>query len=250
MQTGRIRPGGRWRSVYTKADLVYTELMEARSVVGYVRVGPRERRASRPSRTRQREAIEAECSRRGWTLAGFFEDVRSGRSLRRPGLHAAMEACRDGRAAGIVVERLDRLTYSVEDLAYLMQRAVADRFFLVAPDVGLDLTTDRGAHLASVLALAAGWQPRGVGRRAVLALEHRRDGESRGRPSSTPAVLADRIRAMRSAGATLQAICDSLNAEGVPTPRGGTQWRPTSLRAIVRPQAASGPPLTEGARDR
>jgi DNA invertase Pin-like site-specific DNA recombinase len=250
MQTGRIRPGGRWRSVYTKEDLVYTELMEARSVVGYVRVGPRERRASRPSRTRQREAIEAECTRRGWTLAGFFEDVRSGRSLRRPGLHAAMEACRDGRAVGIVVERLDRLTYSVEDLAYLMQRAVADRFFLVAPDVGLDLTTDRGAHLASVLALAAGWQPRGVGRRAVLALEHRRDGESRGRPSSTPAVLADRIRAMRSAGATLQAICDTLNAEGVPTPRGGTQWRPTSLRAIVRPQAASAPPLTEGARDR
>jgi DNA invertase Pin-like site-specific DNA recombinase len=224
--------------------------MEPRSVVGYVRVGPRERRASRPSRTRQREAITAECARRGWTVVAFFEDVRSGRSLRRPGLHAAMEACREGRAAGIVIERLDRLTYSVEDLAYLMQRAVADGFFVVAPDVGVDLTTERGAHLASVLAVAAGWQPRGVGRRAVLALEHRRDADGRGRPSSTPVALADRIRGMRAAGATLQAICDTLNAEGVPTPRGGTQWRPTSLRAIVRPQAGSGPPQTEGARDR
>jgi DNA invertase Pin-like site-specific DNA recombinase len=238
------------KAVYTKPELVYTVPMDARSVVGYVRVGPRERRASRPSRTRQREAIAAECGRRGWTVVGFFEDVRSGRSLRRPGLHAAMEACREGSAAGIVVERLDRLTYSVEDLAYLMQRAVADRFFVVAPDVGLDLTTDRGAHLASVLALAAGWQPRGVGRRAALALEHHRDGDGRGRPSSTPAALADRIRGMRAAGATLQAICDTLNAEGVPTPRGGTQWRPTSLRAIVRPQAGSGPLQTEGARDR
>ena len=34
-------------------------------------------------------------------------------------------------------------------------------------------------------------------------------------------------------GLTLQAICDKLNSEGVPTPRGGTMWRPTSLRSIL-----------------
>jgi DNA invertase Pin-like site-specific DNA recombinase len=225
--------------------------MDSKRVVGYVRVGPRERRASRPSRTRQRWAIEAECARRGWQIVEFHEDVRSGRSLRRPGLHAAMEACRAGTADGIVVERLDRLTYSVEDLAFVMQRAVADGFFLVAPDLGIDLTTEPGAHLAQVLAAAAGWQPRGVGRRAVLALEHRRDGDGRrGRPSSTPQDLAERIRRMRASGETLQAICDTLNAEGVPTPRGGSQWRPTSLRAIVRPQADAGPPSTQGAGGR
>jgi DNA invertase Pin-like site-specific DNA recombinase len=167
----------------------------------------------------------------------FCDDVRSGRSLRRPGLHEALEACRTGAADGIVVERLDRLTYSVEDLAYLLHRAVTDSFFVVAPDLDVDLTTERGAHLATVLSVAAGWQPRGVGRRAVLALEHRREEGRRGRPSSTPSVVAERIRDMRAGGATLQSICDTLNAEGVPTPRGGTHWRPTSLRAIVRPPA-------------
>jgi hypothetical protein len=40
---------------------------------------------------------------------------------------------------------------------------------------------------------------------------------------------------MRRSGATLQAICDTLNAEGVSTPRGGSHWRPTSLRAVLRP---------------
>lgn len=218
--------------------------MEVERVIGYVRVGPRERRVTRPSRTTQRAAIVAECDRRGWQIVGFEEDVRSGRSLRRPGLHSALDTCRSGAADALVVAQLDRLTYSVEDLAYLMHRAVEDSFAIVAPDLGVDLTTDTGAHLANVLSVAATWQPRGVGRRAILALEHHRDGAtsgSRGRPSSTPVALADRIRGMRAHGWTLQAICDRLNAEGVPTPRGGATWRPTSLRAILRPQASSRP---------
>jgi hypothetical protein len=38
---------------------------------------------------------------------------------------------------------------------------------------------------------------------------------------------------MRGHGMTLQAICDRLNTEGVPTARGGHLWRPTSLRAVL-----------------
>jgi DNA invertase Pin-like site-specific DNA recombinase len=224
--------------------------MKVQRVIGYVRVGPRERRSTRPSRTTQRTSIEAECGRRGWQIIRFEEDVRSGRSLRRPGLHAALDSCRGGEAEGIVVARLDRLTYSVEDLALVMNRAVEDGFTIVAPDVELDLGTESGAHLAKVLSLASTWQPRGMRRRAILAREHRREGDGPGRPSSTPPVLADRIRAMRASGSTLQAICDTLNAEGVPTPRGGAQWRPTSLRAIVRPQAGSGSPQPNGLVDR
>jgi hypothetical protein len=32
---------------------------------------------------------------------------------------------------------------------------------------------------------------------------------------------------------TLQAIADELNEEGIPTPRGGTKWRPSSVQAAV-----------------
>jgi DNA invertase Pin-like site-specific DNA recombinase len=210
-------------------------------VIGYARVAPREQRALRPGLDQQREAIEAECRRRGWRVVRFEEDIRSGRSLRRPRLLAALDACRAGEADGIVVARLDRLTYSVEDLAYVMRRAVEDGFTIVAPDLDVDLSTDAGAQLARVLSAAATWQSRSVGRRARLARDQRRDGRGRGRPSSTPPVLADRIRSLRASGWTLQAICDTLNAEGVPTPRGGTQWRPTSLRAIVKPRTEPEP---------
>ena len=38
---------------------------------------------------------------------------------------------------------------------------------------------------------------------------------------------------MRAQGLSLQAISDTLNAEGVPTLRGGTHWRPSSVQAAT-----------------
>ena len=38
---------------------------------------------------------------------------------------------------------------------------------------------------------------------------------------------------MRAEGMSLQAIADALNEEGVPTLRGGRQWRPSSVQAAT-----------------
>jgi recombinase len=41
---------------------------------------------------------------------------------------------------------------------------------------------------------------------------------------------------MRETGATLEGIAWTLNQEGVPTPRGGKEWRPSSIvRVLARP---------------
>jgi DNA invertase Pin-like site-specific DNA recombinase len=207
--------------------------VEATPVIGYVRIAPREDSRSRPGLDAQRAAVEAECARRGWRLLRFEEDVRSGRTLHRPGLASALEACRSSRAAAIVVARLDRLTYSVEHLARLVAEARGGGFNLVAPDVGLDLASAEGRQLADVLAAAASWRPRPITLRGLPARPSA-SGRRRGRPVSTPPALAERIRSLRAGGWTLQAICDALNAEGEPTPRGGSHWRPSSLRAILR----------------
>src|SRR3954452_15774458 len=89
--------------------------MEATPVIGYVRIAPREGSRSRPGLDAQRAMVEAECERRGWRLLRVEEDVRSGRTLHRPGLAAALEACRSGEAAAIVVSRLDQQQYSLLD---------------------------------------------------------------------------------------------------------------------------------------
>ena len=54
------------------------------------------------------------------------------------------------------------------------------------------------------------------------------------RLSRSSGELAQWIRAQRRRGATLQAICDRLNADGVPTANHGKLWRPTSLRTVLR----------------
>jgi DNA invertase Pin-like site-specific DNA recombinase len=166
------------------------------------------------------------------------QDVRSGRTLRRPGLHAALAACEAGQADGIVVTALDRLTYSLDDLARVVHQLRRKGIDLVVLDRRLDTAAESGALLADVLAEAATWRPRSLVRRARTPAVSARPGP--GRPRSIPADLAERIRVMRDGGATLQAICDALNGEGVPTPRGGSQWRPTSLRAVLRPRSPGG----------
>ena len=52
--------------------------------------------------------------------------------------------------------------------------------------------------------------------------------------------LVERITAMRAANMTLSAIAAQLNAEGVPTLRGGKKWRPSNISAALgyrRPSA-------------
>ena len=197
-------------------------------LVGYVRIGPRERDDERPSLDIQRRGLENAAQAKGWELVRVEEDVRSGRSLRRPGLRAALAACRAGEAEGIAVARLDRLTYSITDLAELVREAVEGGYTIVSLQPSVNIASDGGRAVGEVLAEAATWQPRAIAT-AGRALTGRP-----GRPSSTPAAVAERIRDLRAQGMTLQAICDTLNREGIPTPRGGAEWRPTSLRSVLR----------------
>ena len=197
-------------------------------LVGYVRIGPRERDDERPSLDIQRRGLENAAQAKGWELVRVEEDVRSGRSLRRPGLRAALAACRAGEAEGIAVARLDRLTYSLSDLAELVREAVEGGYTILSLQPSVDIASDGGRAVGEVLAEAATWQPRAIAT-AGRALTGRP-----GRPSSTPAAVAERIRDLRARGMTLQAICDTLNREGIPTPRGGAEWRPTSLRSVLR----------------
>jgi DNA invertase Pin-like site-specific DNA recombinase len=209
----------------------------SRALIGYARVAPREKEDERPALDTQRRAIEKACAERGWTLLRMEEDVRSGRSMRRRGLRRALDACRAGDADGIVVARLDRLTYSLRDLADLVQVAMDEDFSVVALQPDFDLASDSGRLVGEVFATAARWTPSIVAEPGAAG--GLRGVPRVGRPSSISPALAERIRSLRAEGRTLQAICDLLNEERVPTPRGGAEWRPTSLRAILRPDGAA-----------
>ena len=205
------------------------------NVIGYVRVSTDEQHDSGLGLKAQRAAIRAEAARHGWTLIAIHEDVASGRSLRqRPGLEAAFAAVANGEADGLIVSKLDRLSRSVRDFSEILARFQRNGWALVVMDLGVDTSTIMGAAMAQMVSVFSELERKRIGERTKEALEVRRSqGVKLGRPASIPPRLAKRIRAMRSRGMSLQEIADRLNDDGVPTPRSGREWRPTSLRSVL-----------------
>jgi DNA invertase Pin-like site-specific DNA recombinase len=216
--------------------LLYNERVgTGEKVVGYARVSTEEQGVNGAGLDAQRAAIEAECARRGWVLLRIEEDVLSGKTIKRPGLQAALDACRGGEATGIVVAKLDRLSRSILDFASVLEEARRRGFNVVTLDLGLDLSTPQAELVANVIASVAQWERRIVGERTREALAVKKaQGVRIGRPPTLPPAIARRILRARASGLSLAAIADRLNAERVPTAQGGRRWYPATVRYTLR----------------
>jgi DNA invertase Pin-like site-specific DNA recombinase len=205
-------------------------------VAGYVRVSTGEQAASGGGLGAQRDAITTELARRGWNLVEMFADEGiSGKTISaRPGLTSALEILDRGDADAILVSKLDRLSRSLSDFAGLIDRARLHGWSIVALDLGVDTTTPAGELVANVMASVAHWERRAIGERTKDALAVKRaQGVRLGRPVSIPVDVEVRIRQRRSDGLTLRAIARELNAEGVPTSRGGREWASETVRKCL-----------------
>jgi DNA invertase Pin-like site-specific DNA recombinase len=186
-------------------------------------------------------AIDAACERFGWNLVEVVRDTNEGPTLGRPGLRHALERIADGEAQALVMGELVRLSRSLVELGRLLAWFRDADAALIALDLDVDTSTPEGRHVANTLiALSARDHERiASGTRRGLA-----KGRASGRPTGRPAVsdrpeLLERIAAMRAADMTLRAIADQLNAEGIPTLRGGKEWRPSSIQAALGYQRPS-----------
>jgi hypothetical protein len=81
---------------------------------------------------------------------------------------------------------------------------------------------------------AGGGVRRLIGQRTREALALKRvQGVRLGRPRILSDDIVARTAQERRSGMTFQAIADALNEEAVPTARGGSQWYPATVRAVV-----------------
>jgi DNA invertase Pin-like site-specific DNA recombinase len=191
------------------------------------------------------DAQRAELERAGeysdWRIVTLIVDEgESGKDLARPGLRRALELIAAGQADGLAVAKLDRLSRSVIDAGQLAEWFAAAGARLVALDLNIDTSTPSGLMVLHVLAAVAQWERETIAARTRDGLAALR---ARGMPTGRPAVadkpeLAVRIRLLRDAGETLQAIADTLNTELVPTLRGGSCWRPSSVQSAAGYQRA------------
>jgi DNA invertase Pin-like site-specific DNA recombinase len=218
-----------------------SQIARSGAVLGYIRVSTDGQAESGAGLAAQRSAIKTECARRGFDLARIYEDAAaSAKSLEgRPALAEALDALASGEAAVLVVGKLDRLARSVADFAELVRRAERQGWAILACDLGVDMTTPTGGLLANVTASVAEWERKIIGARTREALAARRAAGVRlGRPRLVDAALGDRIRAERATGATLQAIADGLNTDGLTTPTGRC-WSPALVRRVSLQQEDS-----------
>jgi hypothetical protein len=154
------------------------------------------------------------------------------------GLAGALEPISAGQAGTLFVHRLESVAGSFGELIRLLDWLAAAGADLVAADVALDTATGDGERMVALLREIDSW-----GRKP----HHPK--RPRGRPgvASRSPIVAERIAEMRVRGMSLRAIADALNAEGVPTPRGGERWRPSSVQSAVgyqrpRPPVPGAPP--------
>lgn len=205
-------------------------------LLAYVRVSTTEQAERGYGLDAQEMAIRETCDRRGWELVELVRDEGlSGKSLERPGLRRALERLAAGEADGLLVAKLDRLSRSVVDFGLLLEWFTEAEVALVALDLGVDTSTPGGRLVANVFASVAEWERDTIAARTKDGLAAVR---AQGKPTGRPAVadrpeLAERIRAMREQGLKLQAIADTLTAEGVPTARGAKAWRPSSVQSAA-----------------
>lgn len=202
-------------------------------VLGYASVPEEHDDRSHVELQRQAVQIASWCELRGLHLLAIVREHerQHQRPLDRPGLGYALEQIATGEASGIVVAQLSRVTHSVSDLGRVLEWLADRKARFVVAGPGLDTEEEAGRLALRMIIEVSRSERERLGERT-------RNGMRAARRKGPASVadhpeLSERIAGMRAAGMTLQAIADQLNADGIPTVRGGAKWRPSSVQGAA-----------------
>jgi DNA invertase Pin-like site-specific DNA recombinase len=206
-------------------------------VYGYASVSGREGSIINRELRDQAEEIATECERLGLRLLQVISEREPARrkGMNRPGLEYALIRIRAGQATGLVVRDLSRLTRSAAQLGAILEWFVGHGLRLVSIAEEIDTLEHAGRVAVRTLIGFSNRERQRITESTRRGLERARQDDARRRRAAVnddPA-LRERILRMRDRQMSLQEIADTLNAEGVPTVRGGAKWRPSSLQAAT-----------------
>ena len=209
--------------------------------------------------TAQRERLRAYAVALELELVAVHEDAGvSAGTLNRPGLQAALALLDSGRASGLVVVKLDRLTRSVTDLGTLLREHFQKRHDLLSVSDSIDTRSATGRLMLNLLTSVTAWEREQGGERTRAALmelkaqrrcygeipvELRDSGklDADGRRilvnSAAGAATLARARALRAAGESLRDVAATLASEGRRTAKGG-RWAAETVRLLLARETA------------
>lgn len=200
----------------------------------------------------QQAKLEAYASLYDLTVVEIIVDAgESAKSLNRLGLQRALGLLRSGKADGLAVVKLDRLTRSVADWQILIDDYFGEKagkqLFSVADSI--DTRTAAGRLVLNVLLSVAQWERETTGERTREALRHKiRNGERCGKirfgynlaadgktllPNLAEQQAIGLMIDLRAAGYTLRQIAATLTQQNILTKEGATAWTHTAVSRIL-----------------
>ena len=246
----------------TRRRPVRTPASQSPRLVGYVRVSTDDQAREGVSLGAQRDRLAAYCTAHGVELVAIEADEAiSGKvaPADRPGLAAALERVRAGKADGLLVLKLDRLSRSTRDVLDLVDETRRGAWRLVSVSEHLDTGTAAGRLVVTVLAALSEMEREQTAERTRFALDAiAREGRARSyrtpfgwhtaggsdrqaagdRRPLVEHELEQRIRGrivrMRRRGFGARRIARALNHSRTPNPRTGGVWAPSTVAALLR----------------
>lgn len=212
-------------------------------VIGYVRVSTAKQGDNGHGLGAQHQTLQQFCAAHGHELLTVTSDVVSGTaSDRMYGRATAIAAIESGVADALLVRALDRATRDQLDAAKLFKRAEQYGWRLMDCDKA-DSGEPSQRLLADIRIAVAAEERRKISERTREGLAKARKagtktGNPIGRPIDIEPALVKRITRMHTRdGLSAYAIARKLTEHGVPTPRGGAKWHPTTVSDVLAREA-------------
>lgn len=221
-------------------------------VIAYVRVSSEEQAQSGLGLESQKAKIEAYCDLYNHEIVELITDAGvSAKNLKRPGIQAALAALDGGRADGLIIFKLDRLSRNVSDMGSLITKYFSEKAgkALLSVSDQIDTTTAGGRLVLNVLTSVAQWERESCGERTAAALDSKaRRGEIKGgaaplgrkwneekkhETNEQEAQAVRLIHELRETGLSMRGIVEELNKRGVPVARKGNKWHLTTIHRVL-----------------
>jgi DNA invertase Pin-like site-specific DNA recombinase len=182
----------------------------------------------------QEHQLRAWAAMQGVEIIIRHDEGRSGgRADNRAGLQDALAEIEAGRAGGIIALDLTRLGRNALDVLSLATRAKDEGWRLGSLDVGLDTETPAGRLVQTIMAAAGEHQLAQITERNRGTAQYlRREGRPRNGFVKANTDLGDLVLDLRDQGMSYRAVAAELEERGIPTVRGGSTWRASSVRSV------------------
>ena len=98
----------------------------------------------------------------------------SAKSLKRPGMLRLIELMDSNLCQGVLIVKLDRLTRSVKDLCYLLERYFSKDKILISVQEKIDTNSAMGRMVMNVVMSISQWEREATSERTKAVLQHKK----------------------------------------------------------------------------